>query len=168
MSNDPAIMLRQLGQGGRANAAQLTPVAPAAPAGGVQAGEFADLLRRARDGSLSSNRPVTVADDAGLKLSEDQLARLALAADRAEAAGLRKVLVTIDEQRVILDIPQRTVLSAAGGQGSMIEGIDGVIDLAGLLAPAPDKAAPLGPPTAMESPAVARLLSQLNQRDRAA
>ena len=168
MSNDPAIMLRQLGQAGRPNAAQFAPIAPVAPAGGVQAGEFADLLRRARDGTLSSNRPVTIADDAGLQLTEDQLARLALAADRAEAAGLRKVLVTIDDRRVILDVTQRAVLSAASAQGGVIEGIDGVMDLAGLLAPSPDKAAPLGPPTAMESPAVARLLSQIHHRDRAA
>ncbi len=165
MTTDPTAMLRQLGQSARINAPS-----NAQPAGstGVQSGEFSDLLSRARNGTLSSNKPVTVKADAGLKLSEDQLARLSLAADRAEAAGLRKALVTIDDQRVILDVQQRTVLGNAGTLDGVLDGIDGVIDLSGSLVPPAGKPGPIGPPASLESPAVARLLALQDQRERAA
>ncbi|HEX2253130.1 MAG TPA: dethiobiotin synthetase, partial [Thermoanaerobaculia bacterium] len=61
--------------------------AGARAAGGPSEGEFADLLRRAASGELVSGVPVSVDRDAGVALSEDQLARLSLAADRAEAEG---------------------------------------------------------------------------------
>lgn len=166
MSLDPSTMLRQLGQAGRVAPAGSAAVSPAA--GGARAGEFADLLQRARDGTLASNRPVTIESGSGLTLTEEQLARLSLAADRAEAAGLRKALVMIDDQRVILDVAQRTIAAAAAGRAGVLDGIDGVLDLAGVLAPAADKPVLPGPPNQLENPAVARLLAQMNDRSRAA
>ena len=166
MTVDPTALLRQLGQTGRVGAA--SGASAASSAENVQAGEFADLLKRARDGTLSSTRPVTIEEGSGVTLSDDQLARLSLAADRAEAAGLRKALVMIDDQRVIIDVQQRTVIGAANTQSGVLEGIDGVLDLAGVLSPASPKAAPLGPPSSFENPSITRLMSQRNEAERAA
>jgi len=166
MTVDPTAMLRQLGLSGRTGAAQSAP--QQTQSAGIQPGEFADLLQRARDGTLASNRPVTIEDGQGLNLNEAQLARLSLAADRAEAAGLRKALVMIDDQRVILDVQQRTIVAASASDSGVLDGIDGVLDLAGVLAPSADKTPIPGPPTAMENPNLARLLAQMNDRGRAA
>lgn len=166
MSTDPSALLRQLGQTSRVSGP--TTVQATSSQSGIQAGEFADLLQRARDGTLSSNRPVTIEEGSGLKLDEAQLARLSLAADRAEAAGLRKALVMIDDQRVILDVHQRTVVNAATSEAGVLDGIDGVLDLAGVLTPAAKGTANPGPPSTYDNPAVARLLSQTIERDRAA
>lgn len=166
MNVDPTAMLRQLGQTGRASAAQSAQAG--SQSAGIQPGEFADLLQRARDGTLASNRPVTVEDGQGLSLTEEQLARLSLAADRAEAAGLRKALVMIDDQRVVLDVQQRSIVAAPVSESGVLDGIDGVLDLAGVLAPAAEKTPIPGPPTALENPGVARLIAQMNERGRAA
>ena len=158
MTLDPSTLLRQLGQTGRAGQA-----APSTPATGVQAGEFTDLLQRARAGTLSSSKPVSVEGNGTLKLTDDQLNRLSLAADRAEAAGLRNVLVTIDDQRLVLDVQNRSVRAAATPGSGVLEGIDGVVDLAGVLAPAAGQPH-IGPPSSLDNGSVARLLSNLNDR----
>ncbi len=157
MTIDTAQMLRQLGTAGAPRAVQ-------APAGSPRAdeGAFAELLKRAREGTLASNRPVSVEKSAGVALSEEQLARLSLAADRAEAAGLRTALVLIDDRRLILDVHQRSVVGVAAPEQGVLDGIDGVIDLADVLTPPPPPR-PLGPPTGLESPAVARLLAMREQ-----
>ncbi len=158
MTTDASLFLRQLGQAAPAARVAGAPQGPA-----VQAGEFADLLQSARDGTLVSNRPVTVAQNAKLTLSDDQLARLSLAADRAEASGLRRALVTIDEQRVVLDVQNRTVEPATSENG-VLEGIDGVIDLAGALIPESEKTFTVQPPAHLENPSLARLLARQNEK----
>lgn len=160
MTIDTAQMLRQLGLAGAANA-RSTGAAPTAPARTDEAA-FAELLNRARDGTLQSSRPIEVDIGAGVKLSDEQLARLSLAADRAEAAGLRTALVLIDDQRLIMDVHQRTIIGAAKPEQGVLEGIDGVIDLASLLAPAQAAPPSPGPPNAIDSPAVARLLAAMD------
>ncbi|MBX3403546.1 MAG: hypothetical protein KF699_09070 [Phycisphaeraceae bacterium] len=160
MTIDTAQMLRQLAAGGAPPGVQAS--SGAAAAHRTNEGAFAELLKRARDGTLSSNRPVSVEKAAGLALSEEQLARLSLAADRAEAAGLRTALVLIDDQRLILDVHQRSIIGAATPEHGVLDGIDGVIDLANVLAP-PPAPAPVGPPSALESPAVARLLAMRDE-----
>lgn len=102
---------------------------------GPESGQFARLLELARDGALSSNRPVTLSESAGsVRLSEDQLASLSLAADRAEAAGIRTAIVLLDDQAVILDVPTRSITGPATLEGAQIGGVfggvDGVINLA--------------------------------------
>ena len=156
MTIDTAQMLRQLAAGG-------APPGVQAPSGAAAAqrtdeGAFAELLKRARDGTLSSNRPVSAEKAAGVALSDEQLARLSLAADRAEAAGLRTALVLIDDQRLILDVHQRTIIGAATPEQGVLDGIDGVIDLANILVP-PAARAVLPPSSSFQSPALARLLA---------
>lgn len=161
MTIDTAQMLRQLGLAGAANTRSAGGAA-ATPAGDGAA--FTELLQRARDGTLQSARPVEVDLGAGVKLSDEQLARLSLAADRAEAAGLRTALVLIDDQRLIMDVHQRTIIGAATPEQGVLEGIDGVIDLASLLSPAQAAPPPPGPPNAIDSPAVTRLLAAMSEK----
>lgn len=162
MTIDTAQMLRQLGLAG-ASHTRSTGAAPTAPPRTDEAA-FAELLNRARDGTLQSARPVEVDIDAGVKLSDEQLARLSLAADRAEAAGLRTALVLVDDQRLIMDVHQRTIIGAATPEQGVLEGIDGVIDLAGVLAPAQAAPPPPGPPNAIDNPALAKLLAAMRDR----
>lgn len=127
MANESVQLLRQLGSG-------LRPALPAGSSGapsGVQPGEFSALLRQAQAGELVSNVPVTVAPNAGVKLTDDQLAQLSLAADKAEAAGIRTALVLLDGQSVTLDVGNRLVTGPAEiGTGGVLGGVDGVINLA--------------------------------------
>ncbi len=130
MNGDSVSLLKMLNSGVRPPGLDVTTAKPAAT--GIEAGQFAELLNKARNGELSSNQPVTVSSDAGssVKLSEDQLAKIAVAADKAEAAGIRKALVVLDDQQLILDVEARSITGAAKlGSGSVLSGVDGVINL---------------------------------------
>jgi len=154
-----AQLLRLLGSG-------VQPAAHSAAKAAATAGQasFADLLRQAREGTLTSNRPVTPGPDAGVNLSDDQLARLSLAADKLESAGVRTALVSIDGQKLILDVQQRQVTGAAKCEDGVISGVDGAIDLGDLRGaaqtPAPGAGtAPSAGPT--DSASLMKLLAEL-------
>lgn len=161
MTVDPSALLRMLGASPRTASLGLAPNGHEARASGdVQPGQFADLLAKARAGELSSNQPVTLAPgaEASIRLTDDQLARIALAADEAEAKGLRAALVVLDDQQFILDVQSRT-LSAAPSDPSIVTGVDGVINLSARGRPAP--APVLEPPASVISSAsLARLLAE--------
>lgn len=90
---------------------------------------FSDLLKQAASGELSSALPVSIAPDANIQLDDAQLARLSLAADKLEAAGIRTALITIDGRRLLLDVPARQITSPAAKEDSgIIANIDGVMD----------------------------------------
>ncbi len=102
-------------QGGQANPAN------------IENAEFADLLERVQSGELTSGVPVTVDDDAGVSLGEADLAMLTVAADKAEAAGIRRAVVLTGDQALILDVHSRTVVGKADMKDGVLSGIDGVI-----------------------------------------
>jgi hypothetical protein len=110
----------------------LSPAAPG-PAGlppeRVEGADFATLLTQARAGEVASGLPVKNAAR-GLELSEDQLRRLALAADRAEAQGATRALVLIDGLTLKLDITMREITGSADlKSGNILTGIDAVINM---------------------------------------
>lgn len=177
MAADPVQLLRSL-----------SGVAPARPSLDVAAGRdavagpaFADLLAKAKSGTLASDRPVTIDPISDLTLSDEQSARLAAAADRLEAAGVRNALVVLDGKKLILDVHQRQVTPAQ--DANLIDGIDGVLDLStspaaspiGLFGPlvradaasspaARGARSPSSVPIApSENPAIARLLAERAQ-----
>ena len=125
VNTSSAQLLRMLGSGVRPDSAR----AVASPAAGASQAAFADLLKQARDGTLSSAAPVSVAGDANVTCSDDQLARLSLGADKLEAAGVRTAMVSIDGQKLILDVHARSVVGAANAENGVVAGIDGVMDL---------------------------------------
>jgi hypothetical protein len=91
-------------------------------------GDFASLLDAARAGQLKSERPVEIAKDAGVQLTDDQLARVAVAADQAEAEGLSRALVIIDGKAFKLDVSMRTITGPADlATPGITAGIDGVV-----------------------------------------
>lgn len=118
-------LLRMLGSGVR----PMSGPADGGAGGAAAPVSFANLLQQAREGSLTSAAPVSIAHDAGVECSEDQLARLSLAADKLEAAGVRSALINIDGQQLVLDVHLRQVIGPAKANNGLIAGIDGVMDL---------------------------------------
>lgn len=125
MKIDPNTLLKALGNGIK------LPGLPggAAAVPGIEQVSFSDLLKQARDGGLTTKLPVTVDPDSGIALTDEQLASLSIAADKAEASGIRTALVMVGDQRVILDVARRTVVGAASAEAGVLAGVDGVIDM---------------------------------------
>lgn len=161
MSTNVTDLLRQLAAGVRlGSAVGSTP--PSGVTGSVASGQFADLLRRAQAGELSSNRPVSIAADANVRLTDDQLAQVSLAADKAEVAGVRNALVLIGGRAFKLDVADRTITGAADLSAGVLAGIDGVINLDPERLSASQTPAPLPVPTAsISSPSLAALLADM-------
>lgn len=129
MTIDPINLLRSLSTGSASQAQSKAMGASGPDAGGEI--NFAELLRQAQDGEISSKLPVTIDPDVEAGLSDEQLVKLSQAADRAEAAGVRTALVLVDGKRLVLDVHQRRVTGFAddsAGAG-IVGGVDGVIDL---------------------------------------
>jgi hypothetical protein len=162
MTSDAAGLLKMLASGVRPAGVAVPGTTPRAA--GIESGQFAELLSKARAGELGSNRPVTIDSDAAgsMKLTDDQLAKIALAADKAEAEGVRTALVVLDDQQVLLDVSSRTVTSAARlGNGAVLGGVDGVINLSKGLGATEAAPPPIAPPSAtVSNHTLAELLSK--------
>lgn len=90
----------------------------------TQAGEFARAL--ANEGAI----PVRIAPGVDVALSEDQLARLAPEADKAEANGAGRALVLMDGKVYKLDVAARTITGMVGADSGSVEaGYDAVISV---------------------------------------
>lgn len=113
------------------NASGPSAVVPRTVAGATSAAgqlDFAQLLTKAQAGELTSGLTVHTSPHAGVELTPMQLARLSVAADRAEAQGATRAVAIIDGQAVHLDVPTRTVLGKADmSSGKTITNIDSVI-----------------------------------------
>lgn len=128
MSIPSSILMSLLSSGVRAISGA-TPTPQTAPGG---PSDFSSMLDLARAGELPTGLPVTIARGAGVELSEDQLARLAQAADRAESAGAVRALALIDGRAVELDVATRQVIREHSlADARVVTGIDSVIDLGG-------------------------------------
>lgn len=104
MTTSPVDLLRKLGSGVRPDASSGS--ASAQGAGGI---DFGALLERVRSGEVASGRPVTVSSEAGVELSQEQLSRLSIAADAAEATGAHTLLALVDGKALTIDVPTRSV-----------------------------------------------------------
>lgn len=134
MSTESTQLLKMLGSG----------VRPTSGVAGLGAGKssnidsapFAELLKQAENGELSSQRRVTVDKSAGVQLNEAQSIAISAAADRAEAAGIRKALVMLDDQAFVLDVGSRTITGKADFNKGIMTGIDGVLKISSSTNPA--------------------------------
>jgi len=136
----------------------VTPGEGAQPRTPVSEAGFAELLQRAQ--SDGPSREVSIDRAAGVELSREQLARVAKAADQAEAAGAGVAAVLIDGMALKLDVLGRRILSKSDG---VLTDVDAVV-----AAPqeARSDAAPVGPPpSAADNASLVRLLAE---RDNAA
>jgi hypothetical protein len=124
----------------------------------IESLSFAELLNREASGNLSTQRPVSVHPGSELNLSEDQLQRLGVAMDRAEASGAQRALVMIDGMAVKVDVGVRQIIGKVDLQSTPVLGeIDAVVQAdTGLHADQPKPL--LGPAAAALHPSLAKLL----------
>ncbi len=102
-----------------------TPVSGAALAGGPA---FAEVLSRARAGEIASGREVTIDPSLDLTLTPEQLRQIGHAADRAEAAGVQRLLVLMDGLALRVDLATRRVTGRAELEaGAVASDLDGVV-----------------------------------------
>ncbi|QOJ01297.1 MAG: hypothetical protein HRU70_12700 [Phycisphaeraceae bacterium] len=119
--------------------------------------DFRSVLEQARAGGVSSGVRVTIAEGAGVTLTDEQVGRVSIAADKAEASGASRALVKIDEQWVSVDLATRTVTGSwSPGSGEVAGGIDAVLEAPGAAA---GPGVPTGPGTLGLTPQVLKLLS---------
>lgn len=144
MTTTPPELLRLLGAPVGPPGAGGAPAAAPASAADVP---FAELLGRAQRGSLSSGIAVSVDASCPVTLTPEQLERLSIAADRAEAAGIHTAAAIIDGMTLRLDVHSRRITGLIDPAAGPVAGIDGIV-----AAPAPVGAdagtALAGPPRA--------------------
>jgi hypothetical protein len=155
---NPALgLLSLLGIGGPKRAPKQQPATQSLGA------EFATLLQQARQGDLSSDLPVSISKNAQVKLTPEQLARVAAATDRAQAQGGTRALVLIDGVALKVDVAARQVLEQVDlSSGLALTGIDAFVtapEVSGRGLPGPESALP--PPGASSASMNASLLRSL-------
>jgi hypothetical protein len=164
MTTDPNILLRQLEPAIRPAYAGGPSTRPAAP---LEHQPFDELLAKASKGLIESGRPVSAQFAAAEPFTGEQLARLAAAADLAEAAGAAKALLLMDGRGLVLDVPTRTLAAELSADAaSRVTGLDAAVFVAG------DSAAstmvPLHPPGGVAPRAVGEQLDAARQAPQAA
>lgn len=128
MAVDPTHLLKQLEPVVRPGFALGPAARPHAP---LEDQGFDELLKLASQGSVHSGRAVTDASGATEKLDEQQMARLAAAADLAEASGARQALLLIDGRGLILDVPNRALTAQlSADESSRVVNIDAAVYVA--------------------------------------
>lgn len=126
MSAAPLALLKLLlpGIGGASTGA------PSSRATTASGPDFAALLSRAQQGEVSTGLPVRVGRGCGVTLTDDQLSRLAIAADKAEAQGATRAIVLIDGQALRMDVGVREVTGRADlFGGAVLTGIDAIVSV---------------------------------------
>lgn len=89
---------------------------------------FRAMFEAARAGQLPSGLAVRVPPGVGASFSEEQLALLARAADRAEAYGIATAAIETPAGYVVLDVKTRSVRGVAPKQPDLVlGGIDGLV-----------------------------------------
>lgn len=115
MTSSSVDLLRKLASGVRPDGGAAT--SPKTPIEGLG---FHELLQRVEGGAVSSGRPVRVGEGVNLSLSSDQLERLGVALDAAEAAGASRVLAVIDGHALSIDVNEREILDARGSGDAIL------------------------------------------------
>lgn len=173
MTTDPIQLLRTLVNAGRG-------LPERSAQGSIEGSGFAALLKQAQTGELTTRDAVTIDPDVSVELSDEQMLKLSVATDKAEAAGVQTALVLVDGKRLVLDVRQRRITGEASvieGTG-IVSGVDGVIDLAAqasetprgifgpLVLPGAEGASgrkSSGPPVRSENASVLKLLAELKK-----
>jgi len=131
MPIDPLQLLKQLEPAIRPGGASGTERSGRVP---LEQQSFAEMLQLVSRGGVSSGRAVTVGPEVAKakELDEDQLARLAAAADLAEASGVRRAVMLMDGRGLIMDVAAREVTAElSAGEGSRIVDIEAAVYVAG-------------------------------------
>jgi|GEM_PF-657202 len=95
-------------------------------ASGVSGSSFSQLFAALAE--QGSGLPVSVAKNTDLKLTEEQMKRVARAADKAQAQGASRALVMIDGQALQLDVGVRQITGKVDmNAADVLSGIDAVV-----------------------------------------
>ncbi len=86
---------------------------------------FADHLKKAQGDT--DRLPVEIGRGVEVELTQEQMARIAEAADRAEAEGASSAVVMIDGMALELDVMLRTIRSVVDQESGLKTGIDAVV-----------------------------------------
>lgn len=127
----------------------------------LDAAPFADLLTLVADGSLSSERPVSIDFETTDQFDEQQLARLASAADLAESSGAHRALMLIDGRGVVLDVAERRLELELSGDMSTTVALDAAVYV--VETGALDAGSVPWPGTGLIPPAVATQIERANR-----
>ncbi|HED54759.1 MAG TPA: hypothetical protein ENJ00_11250 [Phycisphaerales bacterium] len=88
---------------------------------------FASKLDQATAEIDNASLPVKIGQGVDLKLSDDQMQRLASAADRAEQQGAHETVVMLDGMAIELDVTMRTVRGTIDTKGGISTQIDSIV-----------------------------------------
>ncbi len=121
---------------------------------------FDELLASAKAGRLASGRAISTAHE-GEPISPQQLQRLAIAADRAEASGAQRAVLLLDGRALLLDVATRTV-SMELSASSALEQIDTAVYVPTESEQTDTR--PLGPPGGVAPRGVALQIEQAEHR----
>jgi len=88
---------------------------------------FQSMLQKAHSGKMVSGLPVTAGPNSGIALTDEQLARVSVAADQAAAAGISNAVVVVDGQAFTLDVHLRQLTGAVQPTDRAVSGIDGIV-----------------------------------------
>lgn len=90
--------------------------------------DFASMLTKAQSGQLSSGRQVTLSPKANVSLTPDQLMRLSVAADQAEAQGATRALVFMDGMALHVNLTTRECSGQVDlSSGGVLTDVDAVV-----------------------------------------
>lgn len=129
MPIDPAQLLKRLEPPVRPGAARGSAALPHPP---IEQQNFDQLLTLVAKGDVRSDRPLELAFSPEDQITEEQMDRLASAADLAQRRGARRAVMLIDGRGLVLDVAGRRLeAELAAGEGAMIQGIDTAVYVAG-------------------------------------
>lgn len=121
MSPSPTDMLRLLGSGVQGSVDR-----PASRP--VEESGFKELLNKARAGGVPSGIEARVADGVAMTFSPEQMKRLTIAGDKAEAAGASRAMILMDGLALTMDVGTRTIIQATNATSVGVVGdVDAVL-----------------------------------------
>lgn len=125
MTSNASELLRGLASGilpGGVDASKRNNTTPS----GVSGSSFSQLFAALSE--QGSGLPVTVAKNTDVKLTDEQMKRVARAADKAQAQGASRALVMIDGQALQLDVGVRQITGKVDmNAADVLSGIDAVV-----------------------------------------
>ena len=97
----------------------------------LEENSFDELLALVSDGRVRSDRVVTLEFEVDLEITDEQMSRLASAADVAEESGARRALMLIDGRGLVLEVSDRRLVSElTDDQDSQLAQLDAAVYVA--------------------------------------
>ncbi|UCD76371.1 MAG: hypothetical protein JSV91_05485 [Phycisphaerales bacterium] len=129
MPIDPAQLLKRLEPPVRPGAAGGPRQVPRVP---IEQQSFDQLLTLVTRGDVQSDRPVDLAFVPEEEITEEQMSRLAAAADLAQSRGARRAVMLIDGRGLLMNVQGRAVeTELSAGEERVFQNVDAAVYVAG-------------------------------------